>query len=351
MHTFNLFFAKPLLLSLLSSISFFISETIAQNQITAWQTTTTEKSSQKHSVHNYDKQGRLMSVEEPLQDLKTNYIYDTLARLKRLDVYTTEGIVKVNYMYGSEPTTVITHPVWGEQKRISYKDERGKVTEEKIYHNKELVRRILYSYTAFDSIFGKEVVNFYEPTIDGKITPTLDFIFSGNKKIQNPVHKKYITYFDKTTRQRTKEVIFIDDKKPLEDKIYTYSKGSNNQILLQKTHYTNYETNAQTVVFYSYQEQSKEKTAIPTFVRTERRQGENITSYSSLEYIYQSGALWQIINQNFVSPFVNSELKTNSINSFFTKKVSIFKDGKLIRERHYEGETLTKTIDYQYTKA
>ncbi|WP_375559269.1 hypothetical protein ACE193_16220 [Bernardetia sp. OM2101] len=343
MRTFNLFFA-------VFFISFFVlfsTKTIAQTQIIAWQTTTVDKVSQKHSVHNYDGQGRLMSVEEPLQDLKTDYIYDTLARLKRLDVYTTEGVVKVNYTYGSEPTTTITHPVWGEQKRISYKDERGKITEQKIYHNKELVRRILYSYTAFDSIFGKEVVNFYEPTKEGKITPTLDFIFSGNKKIENPVHKKYITYFDETTRQRKKEVVFIDDKKPLEDKVYTYSKGANNQMLLQKTHYTNYETNAQTVVFYSYQE----KTNTPTFVRTEMRKGENLLSYSSLEYIYQDGALWQIINQNFVSPFAKSEIKTNPLNSSFTKKISIFKDAKLIRERHYEGETLSKTIDYQYTKA
>ncbi|WP_338793033.1 hypothetical protein [Bernardetia sp. MNP-M8] len=338
MRTLNLFFA--LLFSL------FFTKTLAQNQIVAWQTTTSDKASQKHSVHNYDNQGRLMSVEEPLQDLKTNYIYDTLARLKRLDVYTTEGIVNVKYLYGSEPTTIITHPVWGEQKRISYKDERGKITEEKIYHNKELVRRILYSYTAFDSIFGREVVNFYEPTKDGKITPTLGFIFRGNKKIQNPVHKKYITYFDENTRQRTKEVVFIDDKKPLEDKIYTYTKGVNNQVLLQKTHYTNYETNTQTVVFYSYQE----KTNAPTFVRTEVREGENLLSYSSLEYIYQDGTLWQIINQNFMSPFAKSEIKTNSTNNTFTKKVSIFKDAKLIRERHYEGETLSKTIDYQYTK-
>ncbi|PIY08573.1 MAG: hypothetical protein COZ18_11590 [Flexibacter sp. CG_4_10_14_3_um_filter_32_15] len=343
MRTFNFFFATILM----SSSLFLTTKTFAQNQIVAWQTTMADKASQKHSVHNYDNQGRLMSVEEPLQDLKTNYIYDTLARLKRLDVYTTEGIVKVNYTYGTEPTMTIIHPVWGEQKRISYKDERGKVTEEKIYHNKELVRRVLYSYTAFDSIFGKEVVNFYEQTKDGKITPTLDFIFSGNKKIQNPVHKKYITYFDKTTHQRTKEVIFIDDKKPLEDKVYTYSKGVDNQVLLQKTHYTNYETNAQTVVFYSYQE----KTNAPTFVRTEVREGENMLSYSSLEYIYQNGALWQIINQNFVSPYAKSEIKTNSLNTSFTKKVSIFKDSKLIRERHYEGETLSKTIDYQYIKA
>ncbi len=341
MRTFNLFFAVSLI-----STSFFTSKVFAQNQITAWQTTTADKASQKHSVHNYDNQGRLMSVEEPLQDLKTNYIYDTLARLKRLDVYTTEGVVKVNYTYGSEPTTTITHPVWGEQKRISYKDERGKITEEKIYHNKELVRRILYSYTAFDSLFGKQVVDFYEQTKDGKITPTLDFIFRGNKKTENPAHKKYITYFDETTRQRIKEVVFIDDKKPLEDKIYTYSKEVNNQVLLQKTHYTNYQTNAQTVVFYTYQE----KTNLPIFVRTEVREGENILSYSSLEYVYQDGTLWQIINQNFVSPFAKSEIKTNSINSFFTKKVSIFKDSKLIRERHYEGETLNKTIDYQYTK-
>lgn len=340
MRTFNLFF---ILFFIVSSTT----QTFAQIQIIAWQTTTADKVSQKHSVHNYDGQGRLMSVEEPLQDLKTNYIYDTLARLKRLDVHTTEGVVKVIYTYGSEPTTTIIHPVWGEQKSISYKDERGKVTEQKIYHNKELVRRILYSYTAFDSIFGKEVVNFYEPTQDGKITPTLDFIFSGNKKIENPVRKKYITYFDETTRQRKKEVVFIDDKKPLEDKVYTYSKGANNQVLLQKTHYTNYETDAQTVVFYAYQE----KTNTPTFVRTEMRKGENLLSYSSLEYIYQEEVLWQIISQNFVSPFAKSEVKTNLSNSFFTKKVSIFKDAKLIRERHYEGETLSKTIDYQYTKA
>lgn len=342
MRTSNLFFAVILFINSL----FLISKTVAQNQITAWQTTMADKASQKHSVHAYDAQGRLMSVEEPLQDLKTDYIYDTLARLKRLDVYTTEGVVKVNYTYGSEPTTIITHPVWGEQKRISYKDERGKITEEKIYHNKELVRRILYSYTAFDSLFGKQVVDFYEQTKDGKITPTLDFIFSGNKKIENPVHKKYITYFDETTRQRIKEVVFIDDKKPLEDKIYIYSKGANNQILLQKTQYTNYETDAQTVVFYSYQE----KTNTPTFVRTEMRKGENLLSYSSLEYMYQNGILWQVINQKFISPFAKSEIKTNSLNSSFTKKVSIFKDSKLIRERHYEGETLTKTIDYQYTK-
>lgn len=347
MRTFNLFFAIVLIFSFLSLISFFPTKTFAQNQIVAWQTTTTDKASQKYSVHVYDQQGRLMSVEEPLQDIKTNYIYDTLARLKRLDVYTTEGIVKVNYTYGAEPTITITHPVWGEQKQISYKDERGKITEEKIYHNKELVRRILYSYTAFDSIFGKEVVNFYEPTKDGKITPTLDFIFSGNKKIQNPVHKKYITYFDETTRQRTKEVVFIDDKKPLEDKIYSYTKGANNQVLLQKTHYTNYQTNTQTVVFYSYQD----KTNLPTFVRTEKREGENLISYASLEYLYQDGTLWQIINQNFISPFAQSEIKTNFSNSYFTKKVSVFKDSKLIRERHYEGETLTKTIDYQYIKA
>jgi hypothetical protein len=347
MRTFNLFFATFLLISSL----FFTSKIIAQNQITAWQTTTTDKASQKHSVHNYDKQGRLMSVEEPLQDLKTDYIYDTEARLKRLDIYTTEGVVKVNYTYGSEPTTTITHPVWGEQKQISYKDERGKITEEKIYHNKELVRRVLYSYTAFDSTFGREVVNFYESTKDGKITPTLDFIFSGNKKIQNPVHKKYITYFDETTRQRTKEVVFINDKKPLEDKLYTYSKRANNQVLLQKTHYTNYETNEQMVVFYSYQEQTKKKTNTPTFVRTETRKGENLLSYSSLEYMYQNGTLWQIINQNFSSPYAKSEIKTNPLNSSFTKKVSIFKDAKLIRERYYEGEILSKTIDYQYTKA
>ncbi|WP_338762234.1 hypothetical protein WAF17_17215 [Bernardetia sp. ABR2-2B] len=342
MRTVNLFFT--LFFSL--SLSLFFTKALAQNQIVAWQTTSTDEASQKYSVHNYDRQGRLTSVEEPLQELKTNYIYDTLARLKRLDVYTTEGIVKVNYTYGSEPTTTIIHPVWGEQKRISYKDERGKVTEEKIYHNKNLVRRILYSYTAFDSLFGREVVNFYEPTKDGKITPTLDFIFSGNKKIQNPVHKKYITYFDENTRQRTKEVVFIDDKKPLEDKIYIYSKGANNQVLLQKTHYTNYETDAQTVIFYAYQE----KTNMPTFVRTEMRKGENLLSYFSLEYIYQNGTLWQTINQNFVSPFANSEIKTNQANTFFTKKVSIFKDAKLIRERHYEGEVLSKTIDYQYTK-
>lgn len=347
MRTFNLFFATFLLVS----TSFFISKGFAQNQIIAWQTTTSDKAAQKHSVHNYDAQGRLMSVEEPLQDLKTNYIYDTDARLKRLDIYTTEGIVKVNYTYDSEPTTTITHPVWGEQKQISYKDERGKITEEKIYHNKELVRRILYSYTAFDSIFGREVVDFYESTKDGKITPTLDFIFSGNKKVQNPAHKKYITYFDETTRQRIKEVFFIDDKKPLEDKVYTYTKGANNQNLLQKTHYTNYETETQTIVYYDYQEQTKDKTSTPIFVRTEKRQGENLISYSSLEYIYQNGALWQIITQNFISPFAKSEIKTKSSNSSFTKKVSIFKDAKLIRERHYEGETLSKTIDYQYTKA
>ena len=338
MRIFNLFFAIFFI---------FCTDVTAQNQIIAWQTTTTEQASQKHSVHTYDRQGRLMSVEEPSQDLKTNYIYDTLARLKRLDVYTTEGIVKVNYSYGSELTTTIIHPVWGEQKRVSYKDERGKVTEEKIYHNKELVRRILYSYTAFDSTFGREVVNFYEPTKDGKITPTLDFVFSGNKKIENPVHKKYITYFDETTHQRTKEVVFIDDKKPLEQKIYTYSKGASNQVMLQKTHYTNYETSTQKVVSYSYQD----KTNTPTFVRTEVREGENLLSYSSLEYMYQNGALWQIISQSLVSPYTKSEIKTNSKNGFFTKKVSIFKDAKLIRERHYEGETLSKTIDYQYTKA
>jgi hypothetical protein len=349
MRTFNLFFA-------VFFISFFIlfsTKLAAQNQIVAWQTTTPNKVAQKHSVHNYDGQGRLMSVEEPLQDLKTDYIYDTEARLKRLDVYTTEGVVKVNYTYGSEPATTITHPVWGEQKRISYKDERGKITEEKIYHNKELVRRVLYSYTAFDSIFGKDVVNFYEQTKDGKITPTLDFIFIGNKKIEKPVHKKYITYFDETTRQRIKEVVFIDDKKPLEEKIYTYLKGVNNQVLLQQTHYTNYETDAQTVVFYSYQEQTqgknKEKTNTLTFVRTETRNGENLLSYSSLEYIYQEGLLWQIVSQNFNSPF--NKDKTNPTNSSFTKRVSIFKDSKLIRERHYEGETLSKIIDYQYTKA
>ncbi len=287
-----------------------------------------------------------MRVEEPLKDLKTDYIYDMQARLKRLDIYTTEGIVKVNYTHGSEPTTTITHPLWGEQKRVSYKDERGKITEEKIYHNKELVRRVLYSYTAFDSLFGKEIINFYEPTKDGKITPTLDFIFSGNKKIENPIHKKYITYFDKNTRQRTKEVVFIDDTKPLEDKIYTYTKGENNKILLQKTHYTNYETNAQTIIFYSYQS----KTNMPTFVRTEIRKNENLLSYSSLEYIYQNESLWQIINQSFESPFSKSEIKTTSSNNSFTKKVSIFKDAKLIRERHYEGEILSKTIDYQYIK-
>ncbi len=348
MRTYTSFFA---IISILSSTFFILYSTtksIAQNQITAWQTTTSDKASQKHSVHNYDRQGRLMSVEEPLQDIKTNYIYDTLARLKRLDVYTTEGIVKVNYTYGSEPTTTIIHPVWGEQKRVSYRDERGKITEEKIYHNKELVRRILYSYTAFDSTFGKEVVNFYESTKDGKITPTLDFIFSGNKKVEKPVHKKYITYFDEVTRQRIKEVVFIDDKKPLETKIYTYSKGISNQVLLQKTHYTNYQTNAQTVVWYSYQEQTKERANIPTFVRTEIREGENIISYSSLEYIYQNGTLWQVINQSFVSPFYKD--KTSFTTSYFIKKVSIFKDAKLIRERHYEGETLSKTIDYQYTK-
>ena len=318
MRTFNLFFA-------VFFIYFFVlfsTKTIAQNQIIAWQTTSADKASQKHSVHNYDGQGRLMSVEEPLQDLKTDYIYDTLARLKRLDVYTTEGVVKVNYTYGSIPMTTIIHPIWGEQKRVSYKDERGKVTEEKIYHNKELVRRILYSYTAFDSIFGKEIVNFYEPTKDGKITPTLDFIFSGNKKIENPVHKKYITYFDQTTSQRIKEVVFIDDKNPLEDKIYTYAKGANNQVLLQKTQYTNYEANAQTVVFYSY----KEKTNTPTFIRTEKREGENLLSYSSLEYIYQNETLWQIINQSFITPYTKSEIKTNTPNSSFTKKVSIFKE-------------------------
>lgn len=349
MRTFNLFFATFLLLS----TSFFTSTVFAQNQITAWQTTVADKASQKHSVHNYDKQGRLMSVEEPLQDLKTDYIYDTLARLKRLDVYTTEGVVKVNYTYGAEPTTTITHPAWGEQKRISYKDERGKITEEKIYHNKELVRRILYSYTAFDSLFGRQVVDFYEATKEGKITPTLDFIFRGNKKIEKPAPKKYITYFDETTRQRIREVVFIDDKKPLEDKIYTYSKGANNQALLQKTHYTNYETDEQTIVFYAYQEQSQEKTKerinLPTFVRTEIRQGENLLSYSSLEYIYQNGTLWQIINQKFDSPF--NKNKTNPTNNSFTKKVSIFKDAQLIRERYYEGEMLSKTIDYQYTKA
>lgn len=341
MRTFNLFFATILVIN-----SFFLSKTFAQNQIIAWQTTAADKASQKHSVHNYDKQGRLMSVEEPLQELKTDYIYDTQAKLTRLDVYTTEGIVKVNYTYGSEPTTTITHPVWGEQKHISYKDERGKITEEKIYHNKELVRRILYSYTAFNSLFGKQVVDFYEATKDGKITPTLDFIFSGNKKVEKPVPKKYITYFDETTRQRIKEVVFIDDKKPLEDKIYIYLKGADNQVLLQKTHYTNYETNAQTIVFYSYQEQ----TNVPTFVRTEVREGENLLSYSSSEYVYQNGALWQIINQNFRSPYAKSEIKTNKLNNSFSKKVSIFKDAKLIRERYYEGETLSKTIDYQYTK-
>jgi hypothetical protein len=67
--------------------------------------------------------------------------------------------------------------------------------------------------------------------------------------------------------------------------------------------------------------------------------------------MYQNGTLWQIINQNFSSPFAKSEIKTNPLNSSFTKKVSIFKDAKLIRERYYEGEILSKTIDYQYTKA
>ncbi|AFM03625.1 hypothetical protein Fleli_1187 [Bernardetia litoralis DSM 6794] len=341
MRTFNLFSALFLFLNL----SFSASETFAQNQIIAWQITTSDKAAEKHSVHNYDAQGRLTSVEEPLQNLKTDYIYDIEANLKRLDIYTTEGVVKVNYTYGSEPTTTIIHPVWGEQRRVSYKDERGKITEQKIYHNKELVRRILYSYTAFDSIFGREVVNFYEPTKDGKITPTLNFIFSGNKKVQNPVHKKYITYFDKTTRQRVKEVVFIDDKKPLETKIYTYLKETTNKALLEKVQYSNSETDEEIIIFYSYQD----KTNLPTFVRTETRKNGNLLSYSSLEYLYQNGNLWQIITQNIRTPF--NKNKTNSTDNSFTKKVSIFKDAKLIRERHYEGETLSKTIDYQYTKA
>ncbi|WP_291725240.1 hypothetical protein [Bernardetia sp.] len=321
-------------------------EVSAQNQIIAWQTTSSDERSQKHSVHSYDTQGRLMSVEEPLQDLKTDYIYDTQASLKRLDVYTTEGIVKVNYTYGAEPTITITHPVWGEQKRVSYKDERGKVTEEKIYHNNELVRRILYSYTAFDSLFGREVVNFYEPTKDGKITPTLNFIFSGNKKIANPIHKKYITYFDEETRKRTKHVVFVDDKTPLEETFYSYIKTGYNKDFIEKTHYFNYQTGEQELIWYAYDE----KNNLPTFIRTEKRQKENLISYDTQEFIYQKDRLWQIIHQSFVSPLGRMTDKIQPSKSFFSKKVSVYKDARLIRERHYEGETLAKTIDYQYTK-
>ena len=342
MRTKGLFFA----IFLLSNFLFFTSKAVAQKQIIAWQTTTTDEAAQKQSVHNYDNQGRLMSVEEPLEDLKTNYIYDTQARLKRLDVYTTEGLVKVEYTYGAEPTTTITHPVWGEQKRISYKDERGKVTEEKIYHNNELVRRILYSYTAFDSIFGREVVNFHEPTKDGKITPSLNFVFSGNKKIQKPVHKKYITYFDENTRKKTRQVIFIDDKKPLEETLYSYIKTGNNREFIEKSSYFNYETGERILIWYDYDD----KTNLPSFIRTEKRKGENLISYSNQEFIYQEGQLWQVIFQNFISPMEKSEIKTKQPNNLFTKKVTIFKDGKMIRERHYEGEILTKTVDYQYTK-
>ncbi|WP_045114975.1 hypothetical protein [Microscilla marina] len=265
---------------LLSSLA--VSNACAQKkikQIVGWgKYSKKDKTSQKFFAYDYNPDGKLLRKQDFRLYIDNTYFYDKQGKLVKIEGYEGETSFTSTYVYGKKVMTeIMKMPDDRVHKTHTYLNNKGNKVEEKTYHTGKLSKRILYTYNKQDSVIGE-----------------MHYLYSGKQRTSY----KVIYTYDYKTHLRTHKNEYDAYQQVVEQEDYTYNAVG--QLL-------------------------KISKVFP--------QRKNNDYNTTIEYQYQNGKLWQVINQTHNGKY---------------KSVKIYKEGGLIRVRRYENSKLMELIDYQY---
>lgn len=236
------------------------------------------KEAQKFFAYDYDSKGKLLRKQDFRLYIDNTYFYDNKGRLNKIEGYEGETSFTTTYVYGKKVTTeVMKLPDDQIHKTHTYFNNKGNKIEEKRYEAGKLAKRVVYNYNKQDSIIGE-----------------MHYLYSGKKRKSY----KVIYTYDRKTHLRTNKNEYDAYKKIVEKETYTYNNAG--QLLKVSKIFP--------------QRKDNDYNAI-------------------VEYKYQNGQIWQVIDQTHNKQY---------------KSVKVYKEGKLIRKRRYENDKLIELIDYQY---
>lgn len=237
-----------------------------------------QKKSQKFFARAYNKQGKMLRKQDFRLYVDNTYTYNDEGKLAKIDGYEGETSFTVTFVHGKKVTTqIMKTPDDQVSKTHVYRNSRGYKIEEKMYEAGKLHKRIVYTRNKQDSVIGE-----------------MHYLYSGKKR------KNYKV-------------------------IYTYDRETH-----LKTHKNEYDAGGRVIEQEDYTYNAQGELLKITKIFPQRKNNDYNTT---IEYKYQQGNIWQIINKS---------------NNGMYESRKIFKDGILVRIRKYEKGQLTELVDYQY---